>query len=205
MCGARAQDRLAKQRGALEAIRESEKRAHEGEVKSLKAAFEERCVEHRCRLLLAQTAPCCRGARSALPQSAALTHALWKSPALTWRVPGFARAVCLSALRLTEAVEKVRAVHATNRDAVQILQKNKKLRMEVAKLKNEMAGALEAQQDAAARERQRAEEGAAVVAGLMAQLQEKEALLAAGAGAMSEEEREEMMRKEKQRAQQYAR
>ena len=141
------QERLAKQRGALEAIRESEKRAHESEVRQLKSAFEE---------------------------------------------------------RLTEAVEKVRAVHATNRDAVAILHKNKKLRNEVATLKHEMSAAVEAQRDSAARERQRAEEGAAVVQQLMSQLQEKEALLAAGAGAMSEEEREEMMRKERQRAQQAA-
>ena len=33
--------------------------------------------------------------------------------------------------RLNEAVEKVRAVHATNRDAVAILQRNKKLKLEV--------------------------------------------------------------------------
>ena len=141
------QERLAKQRGALEAIRESEKRAHESEVRALKGAFEE---------------------------------------------------------RLTEAVEKVRAVHATNRDAVIILQKNKKLRLEVAKLKHEMESAKEAQRDAAQRERQRAEEGAAVVQQLMNQLQEKEALLAMGAGGMSEEEREEMVRKERARAAQAA-
>jgi len=98
----------------------------------------------------------------------------------------------------------VRAVHATNRDAVAILAKNKKLRLEVVKLKHEMSAAVEAQRDAEARERQRAEEGAAVVQQLMSQLQEKEALLAAGAGAMSEEEREEMMQKERQRAQQAA-
>lgn len=141
------QERLAKQRGALETIRESEKRAHEGEVRSLKGAFEE---------------------------------------------------------RLTEAVEKVRAVHATNRDAVAILQKNKKLRLEVNKLKHEMHAAQEAQRDAAQRERQKAEEGAAVVQQLMNQLQEKEALLAMGAGGMSEEEREEMVQKERQRAAQAA-
>ena len=106
--------------------------------------------------------------------------------------------------RLTEAVEKVRAVHATNRDAVAILQKNKKLRMEVSKLKHDSSSAVEAQKDAEARERQRAEEGAAVVQQLMSQLQEKEALLAAGAGAMSEDDREEMMQKERKRAQQAA-
>ena len=38
--------------------------------------------------------------------------------------------------RLTEAVEKVRQVHATNRDAVSILANNKKLRQETAKLKH---------------------------------------------------------------------
>jgi len=104
--------------------------------------------------------------------------------------------------RLTEAVEKVRAVHATNRDAVSILAKNKKLKQEVAQLKHALVGAQNAQRDAEARERQRMEEGAAVVQQLMNQLQEKEALLAAGAGAMSEEEREEMLERERQRAQQ---
>ncbi len=103
--------------------------------------------------------------------------------------------------RLNEAVEKVRAVHATNRDAVAILAKNKKLRTEVAQLKHALVGAQNAQRDAEARERQRMEDGAAVVQQLMAQLQEKEALLAAGAGAMTEEEREEMLERERQRAQ----
>jgi hypothetical protein len=73
------QERLAKQLATLQALRESEARAHSKEVSQLKAAFEE---------------------------------------------------------RLTEAVEKVRQVHATNRDAVSILGKNKKLKQEVAKLKH---------------------------------------------------------------------
>ena len=106
--------------------------------------------------------------------------------------------------RLTEAVEKVRDVHNTNRDAVAILGRNKKLKHEVAKLKHELSGAREAQRDAEVREGQRAEEGAAVVEQLMMQLQEKEALLAAGAGAMTAEEREEMLQKERQRAQSAA-
>ena len=103
--------------------------------------------------------------------------------------------------RLSEAVEKVRAVHATNRDAGAILAKNKKLRTEVAQLKHALMSAQNAQRDAEARERQRREDGEAVVQQLMQQLQEKEALLAAGAGAMSEEEREEMLERERQRAQ----
>ena len=106
--------------------------------------------------------------------------------------------------RLTEAVEKVRSVHATNRDAVAILQMNKKLKMEVARLKHDMVAALAAAAEAEAREERRKEEGDQVVQQLLGQLREKESLLAAGAGAMTEEEREEMLQKERQRSQQAA-
>lgn len=106
--------------------------------------------------------------------------------------------------RLSEAVDKVRAVHATNRDAVEILAKNKRLRAEVSRLKNDTEKAYAAQKDAEERERLKGEEGAAVVQQLMTQLQEKESLLAAGAGAMSPEEREAMLEKERARAQQAA-
>ena len=141
------QERLAKQLSALEALRQSEARAHAKEVAQLKAAFEE---------------------------------------------------------RLAEAVEKVRVVHNTNRDAVAILQKNKKLQYEVRKLTHEKEAAMQAARDAEAREERRKEEGDQVVQQLLGQLQEKEALLAAGAGAMSEADREEMLQKERQRAQQAA-
>ena len=94
----------------------------------------------------------------------------------------------------------MRTVHATNRDAVAILAKNKKMRQEVAQLKHALTAASAAQRDAEERERLKKEESAAVVQQLMTQLQEKEALLAAGAGAMSEEEREEMLEKERKRA-----
>ena len=140
------QERLAKQLSALEALRQSEARAHR-EVAQLKAAFEE---------------------------------------------------------RLAEAVEKVRVVHNTNRDAVAILQKNKKLQYEVRKLTHEKEAAMQAARDAEAREERRKEEGDQVVQQLLGQLQEKEALLAAGAGAMSEADREEMLQKERQRALQAA-
>jgi DNA repair exonuclease SbcCD ATPase subunit len=106
--------------------------------------------------------------------------------------------------RLTEAVEKVRAVHATNRDAVSILQANKRLRVEATKRKQELDRAVEAQHKAEERERARGEEAEAVVQQLMSQLQEKESLLAAGAGAMTEDEREQMLDKERARAQQAA-
>ena len=106
--------------------------------------------------------------------------------------------------RLGEAVDKVRAVHATNRDAVDILAANKRLKAEVARLKHDAEKAYEAQKEAEERERLKGEEGAAVVQQLMTQLQEKESLLAAGAGAMSPEEREAMLEKERVRAQQAA-
>ena len=77
-------------------------------------------------------------------------------------------------------------MHATNRDAVSILHKNKELRQEVARIKADLVTAVDSQKNAEARERQRAEEGAAVVQQLVSQLQEKEALLAAGAGARSD-------------------
>ena len=95
--------------------------------------------------------------------------------------------------RLSEAVDKVRAVHATNRDAVEILAKNKRLRAEVSRLKNDTEKAYAAQKDAEERERLKGEEGAAVVQQLMTQLQQKEELLAQGAVGLSEEEREELM------------
>ena len=47
---------------------------------------------------------------------------------------------------------QVRAVHATNRDAVAILSKNKKLRLEVGQLKAQLTTAMASQRDAEARE-----------------------------------------------------
>ena len=163
------QERLAKQRSSLEAIRESEKRAHESEV--CMPACMPACVPDAC--LKACLVPTFEE-RLTLPPY----HPV-RLPVMTWQVRQLKAAF---EERLTEAVEKVRAVHATNRDAVSILKKNKKLKDEAARMKREMEMAISGQRDAAARERQRAEEGAAVVEQLMRQLQEKEALLAAGAG-----------------------
>ncbi len=101
--------------------------------------------------------------------------------------------------RLTAAAAKVRQIHETNRDAVGILRANKKLVSENARLGRELVGAAEAQREAEARERARADEGSAVVAQLMRQLQEKESLLASGAGGLSAEEREAMVEKERRR------